>query len=92
VSVRVELQANCLAGVWANLAQRMRLVLDDTNIEEGMRATSALGDDRIQRRAQGFVVPESFTHGSSAQRAQWFRQGLARGDPDACNTFRMEQP
>jgi uncharacterized protein len=92
VSVRIELQADCLAGVWANLAQRMRLVLDGTDIEEGMRATGALGDDRIQRRAQGYVVPESFTHGSSAQRAQWFRQGLARGDPDACNTFRLEQP
>jgi uncharacterized protein len=92
VSVRVELQADCFAGVWANLAQRMRLVLDQADIEEGMRATSALGDDRLQRRAQGYVVPESFTHGSSAQRVQWFRQGLARGDPEACNTFRMEQP
>lgn len=92
VSVRVELQADCLAGVWANLAQRMRLVLDEADIEEGMRATSALGDDRLQRRAQGYVVPESFTHGSSAQRAQWFRQGLARGDPEACNTFQTEQP
>jgi uncharacterized protein len=92
VSVRVELQADCLAGVWANLAQRMRLVLDDSDIAEGMRATSVLGDDRIQRRAQGYVVPESFTHGSSAQRAQWFRQGLARGDPEACDTFRIDQP
>jgi predicted metalloprotease len=92
VSVRVELQADCLAGVWANLAQRMRLVLDAADVEEGLRATSALGDDRIQRRAQGYVVPESFTHGSSAQRAQWFRQGLARGDPEGCDTFRSDQP
>ena len=92
VSVRVELQADCLAGVWANLAQRMRLVLDDSDISEGMRATSVLGDDRIQRRAQGYVVPESFTHGSSAQRAQWFRQGLGRGDPEACDTFQIDQP
>jgi predicted metalloprotease len=92
VSVRVELQADCLAGVWANLAQRMRLVLDDSDISEGMRATSVLGDDRMQRRAQGYVVPESFTHGSSVQRAQWFRQGLGRGDPEACDTFRTDQP
>ncbi|HSF32565.1 MAG TPA: neutral zinc metallopeptidase [Candidatus Tectomicrobia bacterium] len=92
VSVRVELQADCLAGVWANLAQRTRLVLDRADIEEGLRATSALGDDRIQRRAQGFVVPESFTHGSAAQRVHWFRQGLARGDPEACDTFRNDQP
>jgi uncharacterized protein len=90
VSVRVELQADCLAGVWANLAQRMRLVLDAADVEEGLRATSALGDDRLQRRAQGYVVPESFTHGSAAQRAHWFRQGLARGDPEVCDTFRMD--
>jgi uncharacterized protein len=92
LSVRVELQADCLAGVWANQAQRTRLVLDRGDIEEGLRATSALGDDRIQRRAQGYVVPESFTHGSAAQRALWFRQGLARGDADACDTFRNDQP
>jgi hypothetical protein len=92
VSVRVELQADCLAGVWANLAQRMRLVLDTADIEEGLRATSALGDDRIQRRAQGSVVPESFTHGSAAQRRHWFREGLARGDPESCDTFRIDQP
>jgi len=92
VSVRVELQADCLAGVWANLAQRTRLVLDNADIEEGLRATSALGDDRIQRRAQGYVVPESFTHGSAAQRMHWFRQGLGRGDPEACDTFRINQP
>jgi predicted metalloprotease len=92
VSVRVELQADCLAGVWANLAQRMRLVLDDSDISEGMRATSVLGDDRMQRRAQGYVVPESFTHGSSAQRAQWFRQGLGSGDSEDCDTFRIDQP
>jgi predicted metalloprotease len=92
LSVLVELQADCLAGVWANLAQRTRLVLDDADIEEGLRATSELGDDRIQRRAQGYVVPESFTHGSGAQRMQWFRQGLGRGDLHACDTFRAGQP
>ena len=92
MSVRVELQADCLAGVWANLAQRTRLVLDAADVEEGLRATSALGDDRIQRRAQGYVVPESFTHGSAAQRSHWFRQGLGRGDPEGCDTFRIGQP
>jgi predicted metalloprotease len=92
LSVRVELQADCFAGVWANLAQRARNILDEADIEEGLRATSALGDDRMQRRAQGYVVPESFTHGSAAQRARWFRQGLARGDPELCDTFRADQP
>jgi predicted metalloprotease len=92
LSVRVELQADCFAGVWANLAQRARNLLDEADIEEGLRATSALGDDRIQRRAQGYVVPESFTHGSAAQRARWFRQGLARGDPELCDTYGVDQP
>jgi uncharacterized protein len=92
LSVLVELQADCLAGVWANLAQRTRLILDTADVEEGLRATSALGDDRIQRRAQGYVVPESFTHGSAAQRMHWFRQGLERGDLQACDTFRSGQP
>jgi predicted metalloprotease len=92
LSVLVELQADCMAGVWANLAQRTRLVLDAADIEEGLRATSALGDDRIQRRTQGYVVPESFTHGSSTQRMQWFRQGLGRGDLQACDTFGASQP
>jgi predicted metalloprotease len=92
LSVRVELQADCFAGVWANLAQRARNLLDAADIEEGLRATSALGDDRIQRRAQGYVVPESFTHGSAAQRARWFRQGLARGNPELCDTYRVDQP
>jgi uncharacterized protein len=92
LSVRVELQADCFAGVWAHLAQRARNLLDAADIEEGLRATSALGDDRIQRRAQGYVVPESFTHGSAAQRARWFRQGLAHGDLQQCDTFRVDQP
>ena len=78
--------------MWAHLAQKARHILDSADIEEGLNATSALGDDRIQRRTQGFVVPESFTHGSAAQRAHWFRQGLARGDPEQCNTFRIDQP
>src|SRR5262245_5320704 len=92
LSVMVELQADCLAGVWANLAQRTRLILDNADVEEGLRATSALGDDRIQRRSRGYVVPESFTHGSGAQRMHWFRQGLERGDLQVCDTFRAGQP
>ena len=92
LSVRLELQADCLAGVWGHLAQKARHILDTEDIEEGLNATSALGDDRIQRQAQGYVVPESFTHGSAAQRARWFRQGLAEGNPDLCNTFRGGQP
>jgi predicted metalloprotease len=92
LSVMVELQADCLAGVWANLAQRTRLILDTADVEEGLRATSALGDDRIQRRTRGYVVPESFTHGSAAQRMHWFRQGLERGDLQACDTFQTGQP
>ena len=92
LSVRVELQADCLAGVWANLAQKARHILNAEDIEEGLNAASALGDDRIQRRAQGYIVPESFTHGSAARRAQWFRQGLSQGDPERCNTFGSDQP
>jgi predicted metalloprotease len=91
LSVRLELQADCFAGVWAHLAQNARHILDSADIEEGMNATGALGDDRIQRRAQGYIVPESFTHGSAAQRARWFRQGWSEGDPEQCNTFRMDQ-
>jgi len=91
LSVRLELQADCFAGVWAHLAQKARHILDSADIEEGMNATSALGDDRIQRRAQGYVVPESFTHGSAAQRAHWFRQGWSQGNPDQCDTFRIDQ-
>ena len=90
-SIRLELQADCFAGVWAHLAQKARQILDSADIEEGMNATSALGDDRIQRRAQGYVVPESFTHGSAAQRSRWFRQGWSQGDPDQCDTFRIDQ-
>jgi len=91
LSVRVELQADCLAGVWAHLAQKARHILDSADIDEGMNAASALGDDRIQRRAQGYVVPESFTHGSAAQRAHWFRQGLSQGDVKPCDTFDSDQ-
>jgi len=91
LSVRLELQADCFAGVWAHLAQKARHILDSADIEEGINATGALGDDRIQRRAQGYVVPESFTHGSAGQRARWFRQGWSQGNTEQCNMFRMDQ-
>jgi predicted metalloprotease len=91
LSVRVELQADCLAGVWGHYADKGRQMLDAADVEEGLNAASALGDDRLQRRAQGDVVPESFTHGSAAQRARWFRQGFMAGDPRRCDTSSMDQ-
>jgi predicted metalloprotease len=87
LSVRMELQADCLAGVWANHAHQTRQILEQGDVEEGLRAASAIGDDQIQRRTQGYVVPDGFTHGTSAQRVEWFRRGLSMGDMNACNTF-----
>src|SRR5262245_2553356 len=87
IQVRMELQADCFAGVWAANAQRARQILEAGDIEEGLNAAAAIGDDRLQKRAQGRVVPESFTHGSSAQRVRWFKQGLDTGDPRKCDTF-----
>ena len=87
LSVRLELQADCLAGVWARRAQEMRGILERGDVEEGLNAAAAVGDDRLQRRARGEVVPESFTHGSSAQRVRWFRAGLGSGDIRVCDTF-----
>ncbi len=87
LSVRRELQADCLAGVWAYHAQRSRQLLESGDVEEGLAAASAIGDDRLQKTSQGYVSPDSFTHGSSAQRVRWFKVGLDRGDMDACNTF-----
>jgi predicted metalloprotease len=80
LSVRLELQADYLAGVWAHHAQRMKNILEAGDIEEGLRAASAVGDDRLQKQAQGYVVPDSFTHGTSEQRSRWFRLGLQTGD------------
>lgn len=80
LSVRLELQADYLAGVWAHHAQRMKNILESGDLEEGLRAASAVGDDRLQKEAQGYVVPDSFTHGTSEQRSRWFRLGLQTGD------------
>lgn len=87
LSIRMELQADCLAGVWANHAHRTRQILEQGDVEEGLRAASAIGDDQIQRRTQGYVVPDGFTHGTSAQRVEWFRRGLSTGNMQACDTF-----
>jgi hypothetical protein len=86
-SVRLELQADCFAGVWAHRAQRTRGILEPGDLEEGLAAAAAIGDDRLQRQSQGTVVPESFTHGTSAQRVKWFRAGFDTGSLKACDTF-----
>ena len=91
LSVRFELQADCLAGVWANRADKARNILESGDVEEALNAASAIGDDRLQRQSQGQVVPESFTHGTSAQRQRWFRTGLASGDVDSCDTFGVDR-
>ena len=91
LSVRQELQADCLAGVWAHHAQQTRKILEPGDIEEALGAASAIGDDRLQRQTQGRVVPESFTHGTSAQRSRWFRQGFGAGEVGACDTFSATQ-
>ena len=87
LQVRMELQADCFAGVWANHADRARQILEQGDIEEGLNAASAIGDDNIQKRTQGHVVPDAFTHGSSKQRVRWFRRGLESGDIHQCDTF-----
>ncbi len=87
LSVKLELQADFLAGVWAHHAQRARNILEAGDIEEGLRAASAIGDDRLQMQTQGYVVPESFTHGTSEQRVYWFRRGLESGDLQQGDTF-----
>ena len=80
LSVRLELQADCLAGIWANYAHRERNILEQGDVEEGLNAAAQIGDDRMQKRAQGYVVPDGFTHGSAEQRVQWFRRGIESGD------------
>jgi hypothetical protein len=91
LSVRQELQADCLAGIWGYHANRARNILEAGDLEEALNAASSIGDDRLQRQARGYVTPESFTHGSSEQRVRWFRRGVETGDVKACNTFEVEQ-
>ena len=88
LSVRLELQADCLAGIWGYHADRSRNIVDEGDIEAALRAASSIGDDRIQKQSQGYVVPESFTHGSSEQRVRWFKRGIETGDFAQCNTFK----
>ncbi len=87
LSVRVELQADCFAGVWGHHADRQRHLLEQGDIEEGLRAAAAIGDDHLQRQAGAVINPDSFTHGSSEQRVRWFRTGLETGDVDSCDTL-----
>lgn len=91
LSVRQELQADCFAGLWAHQAQQQRRILEPGDIEEALGAASAIGDDRLQRQSQGYVAPESFTHGSSAQRVRWFTRGFESGDIRQCDTFNAAQ-
>jgi predicted metalloprotease len=92
LSVRLELQADCFAGLWAHHAQRARQILEEGDLEEALGAAAAIGDDRLQRRSQGQVAPDSFTHGTSAQRSRWFRRGFEEGDIRRCDTFAASEP
>jgi uncharacterized protein len=91
VQVRVELQADCLAGVWAHHSQETWNFIEPGDVEAAMQTASAIGDDRLQRQAQGYVVPDAFTHGSSQQRTRWFMTGLKSGKVDSCDTFNAAQ-
>jgi hypothetical protein len=92
LSVRLELQADCFAGVWAHHAEKTRHILEEGDLEEALGAATAIGDDRLQRQSQGRVVPESFTHGSSAQRVRWFQRGFEGGEVRHCDTFAADRP
>ncbi len=91
LSVRLELQADCFAGLWANHTEKAKQILDQGDIEEALNAASAIGDDRLQKQARGYASPESFTHGTSRQRVKWFKKGLVRGSIQGCNTFDVER-
>ena len=91
LSVRLELQADYFAGVWAHHAQEMKGILERGDIEQGLQAAKAVGDDRLQKQSRGYVVPDSFTHGTSAQRARWFRKGFQSGDVQGGDTFNAEE-
>lgn len=90
LSVRLELQADCLAGVWAKNADTARHILDEGDVDEALRAATAIGDDTLQKQAKGYAVPDSFTHGSSEQRVRWFKRGMASGQVKDCNTFQAK--
>jgi predicted metalloprotease len=91
LSVRMELQADCYAGIWAKTANDNNKILEEGDVEEGLNAAAAIGDDRLQRRSQGYVVPESFTHGSSEQRVRLFKQGMQAANVNSCDTFSTDQ-
>jgi predicted metalloprotease len=91
LSVRLELQADCFAGVWAYHANQMRSILEPGDVDAALKAASAIGDDALQRQAQGVVVPDSFTHGTSAQRTRWFTRGIQSGQVEQCDTFQTRQ-
>ncbi|HSS40369.1 MAG TPA: neutral zinc metallopeptidase, partial [Polyangia bacterium] len=87
LSVRLELQADCFAGIWANRAQATKQIVEAGDIDEALNAASQIGDDTLQKESQGYVVPDSFTHGTSAQRSRWFKRGYNQGDISSCDTF-----
>jgi len=91
LQVRTELQADCLAGVWASHSNKRRQFIDPGDIDQALQTAAAIGDDRLQRQARGYVVPDSFTHGSSEQRKRWFMTGYQQGTVQACNTFNAAQ-
>lgn len=91
LSVRLELQADCFAGVWAYHANQARSILEEGDVDTALNAATAIGDDALQKQAQGYVVPDSFTHGTSAQRVRWFKRGIETGKMSACNTFETRQ-
>ena len=91
LQVRMELQADCFAGIWANRAEESRDIIEPGDIEEALRAASAIGDDRVQRQTQGYVVPDAFTHGSSEQRVRWFTRGYESGKLEVCDTFNADE-
>jgi predicted metalloprotease len=91
LSVRLELQADCFAGLWANHADRTRQILETGDVEEALNAASMIGDDRLQKQSRGYVTPDSFTHGSSAQRVRWFKKGLQSGRFDSCDSFAADR-
>jgi predicted metalloprotease len=89
--VRLELQADCFAGVWAYHTNQAKQIIEQGDVESALNAASAIGDDALQRQSRGEVVPDSFTHGTSAQRVRWFKRGLETGSVEQCNTFEARQ-